>query len=457
MSVRYQEAPSGRATGSRGATLTMPVKGGLNVQMAQELGPDATGTLHPVEARDRVREQPFRQDKRHNDHVSGMPSHHEPDQAADVLCHRRHVAHMPRFQCETGEVILGLDVAYETWGQLSAARDNVIVVCHALTGDAHAGPSTLEAGPGDGWWKGLIGPDKALNPDKYFIICSNVLGGCSGTTGPSSMAPDGSQYALRFPMVTIRDMVRAQIALVDSLGVQGVELVIGGSLGGMQVWEWLIEDRHRVKNGIVMAAHAAFPPLAIGYNAAMRKAITSDPAWQDGNYYGSQAPTDGLALARTIGLLTYRAGGLYDTKFERRQTSTGFSDGISGMGGLGQQFTEPAYEVESYLAYNGEKFVKRFDANSYLYLTKAMDGHDIGRARGGLDAALALIESKTTVVGINSDYLYQSSDLAQTVSRAEALGAPLSYLELDSPHGHDAFLIEYEMLNALVSAHLGEE
>ncbi|WP_083486266.1 homoserine O-acetyltransferase MetX [Alicyclobacillus ferrooxydans] len=437
--------------------------------MAQELEPDVSGTLQPVRVQGYVTYEPFCRDKQQDHRTYAEPGNHEPNDAesANQLRHHCRVARMPRFQCETGQVIFNLDVVYETWGELNAARDNAVVVCHALTGDAHAGPSTLGADPSDGWWQGLIGPGKALDPEKYFVICSNVLGGCSGTTGPSSIAPDGIHYGLRFPLVSIRDMVRAQINLIDSLGVEGVELVIGGSLGGMQVWEWLIEDCDRVKNGIVMAAHAAFPPLAIGYNAAMRKAITSDPAWQQGDYYGGQAPTDGLALARTIGMLTYRAGGLYDVKFERRQTSTGLSDAIGGEGGIGgtdgtggtgrQEFTRPVYEVESYLAYNGEKFVKRFDANSYLYLTKAMDGHDIGRARGGLDAALAMIQSKTTVVGINSDYLYQSSDLAQTVARAEELGAPLTYLELDSPHGHDAFLIEYDMLNALVSAHLGKE
>ncbi|QSO49040.1 homoserine O-acetyltransferase [Alicyclobacillus mengziensis] len=370
------------------------------------------------------------------------------------LHHECHTAHLPRFQCETGVVIEDVTIAYETWGTMNASRDNLIVVCHALTGDAHAGPSSLASVASDGWWRGLIGPGKALDTDKYFIICSNVLGGCAGTTGPSSSAADGQPYALRFPMVGIRDMVHAQMSLLDSLevGRDGVELVIGGSLGGMQVWEWLLEDTRRVKSGMVIAAHAAFPPLAIGYNAAMRQAITSDPAWHQGEYYRTnQVPAQGLALARTIGMLTYRAGELYDTKFERRQKSapdTAFA---------ASAFIEPRYEVESYLAYNGNKFVSRFDANSYLYLTKAMDGHDIGRGRGGLENALAAIQVRTTVVGINSDYLYHPADLRRTVDLARTVGAPLTYQELDSPHGHDAFLIEYESLGNLVKAHLRGE
>jgi homoserine O-acetyltransferase/O-succinyltransferase len=374
--------------------------------------------------------------------------------AKDRLQHKRHTALLPRFQFETGQVLDDVTIAYESWGTMSVARDNVIVVCHALTGDAHAGPSNLEPAASDGWWRGLIGPGKALDTNKYFIVCSNVLGGCSGTTGPASLASDGHPYALRFPMVSIRDMVHAQMSLLDILGVgaRGVELVIGGSLGGMQVWEWLFEDPQRVKSAVVIAAHAAFPPLAIGYNAAMRQAITSDPAWHQGEYYQmNQVPEKGLALARTIGMLTYRAGEVYDMKFERRPKA------VSGSELAGSVFIRPEYDVESYLAYNGNKFVGRFDANSYLYLTKAMDGHDIGRGRGGLESALAAIQTRTTVVGINSDYLYHPADLRRTVHQARTLGAPLTYQELNSPHGHDAFLIEYDALGNLVKAHLRGE
>lgn len=371
----------------------------------------------------------------------------------EELDHQRHTAKIPRFRCESGEVLPDVAVAYETWGHLNAARDNVIVVCHALTGDAHAGPGALTRQSVDGWWSGLIGPHKALDTRRYFVVCTNVLGGCSGTTGPASTGVDGRRYGLRFPLVTVRDMVRLQKAVLDTLAVRGIEVVIGGSLGGMQVWEWLLEDKVRVKSGIVIAAHAAFPPLGIGYNAAMRRAITSDPAWQEGNYYDSpERPTAGLALARQIGLLTYRAGGLYDTKFERRQVNLAALQGSPAT----DAFLSAEYEVESYLDYNGEKFVRRFDPNTYLYLTKAMDGHDIGRNRGGLDQALSMIQAKTTVIGISSDYLYEPGHLAKTVRQAQAVGAPVTYQELHSPHGHDAFLIEYETLGRLITAHLNE-
>ncbi|MCL6452308.1 MAG: homoserine O-acetyltransferase [Alicyclobacillus sp.] len=371
----------------------------------------------------------------------------------------------PGFALECG-ARLDVEVAYETWGELNTARDNAVVVCHALTGDARAG----DTADGPGWWSAMVGPGKPIDTERYFVVCSNVLGGCAGTTGPSSIAPDGRPYALRFPEVSIRDMVRLQMELLDALHVAGIRAVVGGSLGGMQAWEWALLDPARVQHVMVIAAHAVFPPLAIGYNAAMRQAITADPMWCNGDYYAAGTiPEQGLALARTIGLLTYRAGDLYQQRFARRTCSeprqgapverveAGRAHAVAerrwrSPDGNGQAaaFTAPLFEVESYLAYNSRKFVRRFDANSYLYLTKAMDGHDIGRNRGGLAGALRQMRARLTLIGISSDYLYGARDLAKTAALAAAAGVRGTYLELDSQFGHDAFLREDPRLQAMV-------
>lgn len=384
--------------------------------------------------------------------ADGATSQHTlPDAPAKSVCK---LLAVPAFTCESGQQLEHVEVAYETWGTLNATRDNVVVLCHALTGDTHAG----DGGNRRGWWSMLVGPGKPIDTNRYFVVCSNVLGGCGGTTGPASVAPDGEVYGLRFPLVTVRDMVRLQIEWLNALGVQGIHTVIGGSLGGMQAWEWALLDAARVRRIVVIAAHAAFPPLAIGYNAAMRQAIVSDPEWHHGRYYQvGRVPKQGLALARTIGLLTYRANDLYAARFDRRGVTSERATeteldraGDSAWKANHAAFTAPEFEVESYLAYNGSKFVARFDANSYLYLTKAMDGHDIGRGRKGLREALARIRSRLTVIAIDTDYLYETKDLARTAELAVAAGVQCNYQELTSAHGHDAFLVDSASFQAMI-------
>lgn len=362
---------------------------------------------------------------------------------------------LPAFEFESGAVIPSVDIAYETWGRLNADRDNAVVICHALTGDAHAGP-----GQPDGWWSGLIGPGAAIDTRRYFVIASNVLGGCAGSTGPASLASDGKPYGLRFPLVTVRDMVNAQIRLIDQLGVRQVHAVLGGSLGGMQVWEWPLLAPGRVKHAVVMAAHAAFPPLAIGYNEAMRQAIVCDPNWCQGNYYAHGVrPAAGLAAARSVGMLTYRSDVLYQARFGRERHCVAPDSAVRAVadpsfdGATAQAlaaFTQPQYAVESYLHYQGAKLDARFDANSYLYLTRAMDSHDIGRDRGGIPAALQRFGAKLVVIAIDTDYLYAAAELQAVAETAARAGVDCCYLELASDFGHDAFLLEQERLGQLL-------
>lgn len=352
---------------------------------------------------------------------------------------------------ESGITLPEVEVAFETWGRINAARDNAVVVCHALTGDAHCG-----FGLGvNGWWDELIGPGRTIDTEHKFVIASNVLGGCAGSTGPASTDARGKPYALQFPLVTVRDMVRAQIALVDALGVGQIEMVIGGSLGGMQAWEWPFLAPGRVKNTVVIAAQPALPPLAIGYNEAMRQAIVSDPAWQDGSYYGTgTSPVGGLMAARSIGMLTYRSDVLFGERFGRlglvgREALAG-SESVLRHDPL-QAFTKPHFAVESYLHHHGNKLHARFDANSYLYLTRAMDTHDIGRNRGGLMAAYSTLDTNLTVIGIDTDYLYAAHGLAEATRDVRRAGAKAAYVELSSTYGHDAFLLEQEQLGRILS------
>ncbi|SFU35667.1 homoserine O-acetyltransferase MetX [Alicyclobacillus macrosporangiidus] len=350
--------------------------------------------------------------------------------------------HLDDVVFECGALLPRVRVYFETWGRLNAAADNAVVVCHALTGDAHA----ADGGGRPGWWSGLIGPGRAIDTNRYFVIASNVIGGCAGSTGPSDLAEDGRPYAMRFPAVTVRDMVAVQMRLLDALGVRELALVIGGSLGGMQAWEWAVMASGRVRHTIAIAAHPAFPPLGIGYNEAMRMAIMADADWQNGEYYGTgRTPQAGLAAARAIGMLTYRTDLLFEERFGRRTAEAG--DGAPAS---------PRFAVESYLRHQGDKLNRRFDANSYLYLTRAMDSHDIGRGRGGMEAALRQVRGRLTVIGIDTDYLYAPRDLRRAARLAADCGVASSYRELSSKYGHDAFLIEFEPLSRMVEEALRE-
>ncbi|WP_248925029.1 homoserine O-acetyltransferase MetX [Paenibacillus hamazuiensis] len=346
-------------------------------------------------------------------------------------------AALPGLTLESGKTLAAVQVAYETYGTLSPSKDNCVLVCHALTGDARA------AGIG-GWWDGFIGPGKALDTNHYFVVCSNVLGGCSGTTGPASVNNEtGRRFALSFPVVTIRDMVRVQKMLLDELGIPGLAAVIGGSMGGMQALEWAILFPGMVRMCVLIATCHRLSPMGIAYNDIARQAIISDPGWQGGDYYGGAGPVEGLAIARMLGMVKYGTADMYNRKFGRALV----------RGGDELDFWA-AYEVERYLRYQGEKLVGRFDANSYLYLLKAMDTHDICRGRGSLEEVLRQTEAFFVVAGISSDSFYPCAEHRELVLLLKREGKRAVFLELESPHGHDAFLIETEKLHGLLGEYL---
>ncbi|MGZ4163283.1 MAG: homoserine O-acetyltransferase MetX [Tumebacillaceae bacterium] len=339
------------------------------------------------------------------------------------------------FPLEEGGVLAEAQIAYETYGTLNEAGTNAILVCHALTGDAHAYGTPEHPG----WWQGVIGPGSALDTERYFIICSNVLGGCFGSTGPHSLDPEtGTPYGSRFPLVTIRDMVHAQRRLLGALGVAELHMVIGGSMGGLQAVEWAVTYPELVRGCISIGTSAQLSALAIAYNDVMRTAITADPNWQDGDYFDGEPPVRGLHLARKIGMITYRSFELFEQRYGRDTTDPQAS------------LAETRFQMESYLDHMGDKLVRRFDPASYVCLLKAMDLHDIGRGRGGFEAAVERISCPIAWVGIDSDHLFPAVEQRQTAERLAQLGKRVAYRELHSLHGHDAFLLEIEQMNAIL-------
>ncbi|WP_232796712.1 homoserine O-acetyltransferase MetX [Kyrpidia spormannii] len=343
---------------------------------------------------------------------------------------------------DSGRVLDEVDIAYEAYGDPENARDRTILVCHALTGDAHAG--NLDGQPG--WWDGLIGPGRVLDTNRFYIVCSNVLGGCAGSTGPASPGPDGRPWGLRFPPITIRDMVEAQRLWLEKLGITHLYAVIGGSMGGMQALEWAVTYPDRVERCIPIATSARLSAMAIAYNDVMRLAIMNDPAWNGGDYYNGEKPAAGLALARMVGMITYRGPQLYNARFGRSVVGREEEDGPVDF--------EARFQVESYLRYQGEKLVRRFDANSYLYLIKAMDLHDIGRGRGGVAAAYARTEAEFLCIGIDSDMLYPAAEQIEIAEGLAATGKRVEYREIRSVYGHDAFLVEFQQMSAALSEFL---
>lgn len=335
---------------------------------------------------------------------------------------------------ESGRVLPRARIAYEQWGTLSPARDNAILVLHALTGDSHVVGPAGPAHPSAGWWPGVVGPGLAIDTDQWFVLAPNVLGGCQGSTGPASLAPDRSEWGARFPFLTIRDQVRAQLAFARELGIERFAAVIGGSMGAMHVLEWAIEAPDAVERIAVLAAPAATTADQIALNSVQIEAIRADPAFRGGDFYDSpdgEGPTRGLALARRMAMLNYRTAAELNLRFERSWQSD-----LDPLGGDGR------FAVESYLDFHGNKFTRRFDANSYLVLTEAMNSHDVGRGRGSAAAALARIEAKSLVVGIDSDRYFP---LAGQVEIAASLRHSVhgdDPVLLHSEYGHDAFLIE---------------
>jgi homoserine O-acetyltransferase len=341
---------------------------------------------------------------------------------------------------EFGGRLADVTVAYETWGTLNPEQSNAILVLHALTMDSHAsGP----AGPGHlaaGWWDGLIGPGRVLDTDRYFVVCPNVLGGCQGTTGPASPAPDGVAFGSRFPIITIRDQVVVEAALADSLGIGEWACVVGGSMGGMRVLEWCIGYPERVRRAVVLAVGAAATAEQIALCSLQIRAIRNDPAFAGGDYYTKGAyPVDGLSLARGLGQVTYRTARELQDRFGRSAEA----EEDPQKGGR--------FAVESYLEYHGDKLVERFDPNSYIVLSEAMNHHDVGRGRGGVAQALARVRADIAVAGIASDRLYPL-ELQEELGRLLPGDRPVAVVQ--SAFGHDGFLIETEQIGALISSAL---
>jgi homoserine O-acetyltransferase len=328
-------------------------------------------------------------------------------------------------------------VAYETWGELAADRGNAVLVLHALTGDSHAiGP----AGPGHlvtGWWDGMIGPGAPIDTDRYYVVCPNVLGGCQGTTGPASPAPNGRAWGSRFPLVTIRDQVTVEAMLADHLGIDRWAGVVGGSMGGMRVLEWCVGHPDRVQRAVVLAVGATATAGQIALCSLQIRAVRSDPAFAGGDYYATGArPTAGLALARGIGQYSYRT----DLEFESRFGRSAQEEEDPRKGGR--------FAVESYLEYHGDKLARRFDPNSYVVLSEAMNHHDVGRGRNGVARALAGVRADVAVAGIASDRLYPLG-LQYQLARLLPGGHPVTVIESSS--GHDGFLLEMEQVGAVVA------
>ncbi len=352
---------------------------------------------------------------------------------------------------DVGSALRGVTIAYETWGRLADDASNAILLCHAWTGDSHAAGPADDGHPTPGWWEGIIGPGLAIDTNQFFVVCANVLGGCQGSTGPASPHPDdGRPYGSRFPVITIRDMVRTQARLADHLGVRTWHSVIGGSMGGMQVLEWAVMFPDRVKSIIPIATCAQASAQQIAWGAIGRRAVRLDPRWRNGDYYDAapgDGPWEGLAIARMIAQVTFRSDNVFTEKFGRD-----LADGNAEKSGLEMW---DRFEVERYLDHHGDKLVRRFDTNSYLSIGKAMDLHDIGRARGGVVAAAARINVPVLSVGIWSDILYPSYQQREIVRLVVENGGHADYVEIDSPHGHDSFLIELEQVGRAVRSHLG--
>ena len=340
---------------------------------------------------------------------------------------------------ESGAKLKDVQIAYETYGKLNPEKSNAILICHALTGDAHA--AGLHKGDSKpGWWDILIGPGKTIDTDRYFIICSNVLGGCKGSTGPSSINPDtGRPYGKEFPFITIQDMVKVQKELVDHFGIQRLFAVIGGSMGGVQVLQWTVSYPEYVTKAIAIATTARSSPQQIAFNEVARIAILSDPKWNDGNYYNGSAPTHGLALARMIGHITYLSDASMHQKFGRRLQDKEKFDYDLGFD----------FEVESYLHYQGQSFTRRFDANSYLYITKALDYFDLAK-EGSLIEGMKGAKAKFLIVAVSSDWLYPPYQSKKVVSALTANELDVTYREIESNYGHDAFLLESGQLGYMI-------
>ncbi len=359
---------------------------------------------------------------------------------------RLQVAEFESLTLESGDTIAPLHVAYETYGTLNESRSNAILILHALSGDAHAA-GHYEHDEKPGWWETMIGPGKGFDTDRYFIICSNVIGGCKGSSGPISLNPaTGREYGLEFPLVTVADMVRAQKLLIDRLGIERLLSVAGGSMGGMQALQWAVSYPDSVASCIPIAATTKHSPMQIAFNEVGRLAIMSDPNWKGGDYYGGPGPGNGLAVARMIGHITYLSDESMHEKFGRR---------LRDKTALGYDFSMD-FEVESYLRHQGEVFTRRFDANTYLYVTKALDYFDLSGGHGLLEEVFRELppEMRFLVIAFSSDWLYPPYQSKEIVRALRGTGFDCTYLEMRSSFGHDAFLLENKDLTRMLTSFL---
>jgi homoserine O-acetyltransferase len=370
---------------------------------------------------------------------------------------------------DCGRSIRPVRIAYETYGTLSPARDNVLLVCHALSGDAHAAgiartPAAASARDGFGaedrdgkshkglgWWDGMIGPGKAFDTDRYFVVSTNLLGGCRGTTGPSSIDPEsGKPYGPRFPVITVADMVRTERAFLRELGITRLAAVAGGSLGGMQAFEWAIAYPDEVDAVVAIASTHALAPQGVAWNAIARNAITADPAWQGGDYYGTgRAPSAGMGVARMVGHITYLSAQSLGDKFGRR---------LQHGADIRYTLTDPEFAVESYLRYQADAFVKRFDANTYLYTSRALTYFDLARqyGNGSLVEAVRNVGARTLLIAFSSDWLYPPSNSEELAAALEGAGKRVECHVIDAPYGHDCFLLEETRQTPIIKRFLQE-
>lgn len=361
---------------------------------------------------------------------------HEPNSLGVVETRYYNLPHKIKLEC--GETLASITIAYETYGTLNEHKSNAILIVHALSGDAHAAGFHKGAAK-PGWWDEMIGPGKAFDTSQYFVICSNVLGGCKGTTGPSSINPHTQKpYALNFPLVTIKDMVSIQKSLIDHLGIEKLLSIAGGSMGGMQVLQWLVSYPENVKSVIPIATTAKHSPQQIAFNEVGRQAIMADPNWNNGNYYDGHPPVKGLAIARMIGHITYMSEQSMLEKFGRK-----LKDDKEPF-----KFTAE-FEVEGYLRHQGDSFVKRFDANSYLYITKAIDYFDLAQDEP-LNKVFKGIKAKLLVIAFTSDWLYSIQQSREIVKACKQSGVDVTYCEIPSTYGHDAFLLELKEESHLI-------
>ena len=345
----------------------------------------------------------------------------------------------------SGQTLEGFTIAYETYGKLNAEKSNAVLVCHALSGDSHAaGFYTGEKGEKPGWWDHSIGSGKMFDTDKLFVICSNVIGGCQGSTGPSSLAADGKPYGMRFPFVTISDMVLAQRHLLDYLGIDKLFSVAGGSMGGMQALQWAVDYPERVGSVLFLASTPRSSTQNIAFNEIGRQAIYADPNWNKGDYYGGTIPAAGLSVARMVGHITYMSEKSLDEKFGRR-TQKGTE--------LAYNF-ETDFAVEGYLQHQGEKFVERFDPNAYLYITKALDYYDVADGYHSMNEALKRTRCPFLVLTISSDWLYTAAQGIELVNVLRDLQHEVEYRHVEASFGHDSFLVEVETMTTIVGGYL---